>query len=304
VTRLRKKLRVVFSTSAALAGLAMPLLFFLTQRTPNPHPVEIAKAFYKASYARDFDAAYAYISSVDRQVRDRATYIDGKKSFSGFALELSKRLADQVGVQIVKSDVSADRARLTLDYKAPAADELSELLFNWDQNKLNALSRAEQRRIMNAVDKLAKAENTISVAGRETFNLVKERGRWKISLDWASGINVSFEAAAPVNDALEVEVLEPGLVASRDEPFQTSLKLRNRGHQEIVARIDHRIEPKDYAGHVAMIACGFLRPLTLQPGEERQVSSAYLLDPEFPKNTKLRIAYQFSLTRPQLGALN
>jgi hypothetical protein len=304
VTSWRHKLRLVFFVSAAVAGLTLPLQAFLGHRTFSHGPIETAKAYFKATHARDSNAAYAYISSADRQVTDRATYRDGKESFSGFALELSKKLADQVQISVVERQLSADRARLTLDYRSPAADELSRLLVNWDQNKLNALSRVEQRRIMKELDDIAKAEDITSIAGRQTFNLIKEHGRWKIFLDWASGTNVSFMAAAPRNEALEVELLERGLVASRDEPFQTSLRLRNRGHQQIVARIEHRIEPKEYAGYVTMIACGFLRPLTLEPGETREVSSAYLLEPEFPKQTKLEVVYQFSLTSRQAGALD
>ena len=90
-------------------------------------------------------------------------------------------------------------------------------------------------------------------------------------------------------------VLKRKLFAGTDEPFQTNLKIKNRGPREVVARIDHRIEPKEFAGHLAMIACGFLRPLTLQPGEEREVSSAYLLDPGFPKETPLSITFEFNL---------
>jgi hypothetical protein len=80
-----------------------------------------------------------------------------------------------------------------------------------------------------------------------------------------------------------------------DEPFQTTLRLRNGGPRALVARIDHRIEPKEFSSRIAMIACGFLRPLTLNPGEEREVSSAYLLDAGFPKNTPLRITFEFTL---------
>ena len=51
-----------------------------------------------------------------------------------------------------------------------------------------------------------------------------------------------------------------------------------------------------------MVACGFLRPLSLRAGDQREVSSAYLLDPNFPRNTKLRIAYQFALESPRRSA--
>jgi cytochrome c oxidase assembly protein Cox11 len=106
----------------------------------------------------------------------------------------------------------------------------------------------------------------------------------------------------PADSAVAVEVVTRKLFAGLDEPFQTSLKIRNRGEREVIARIEHRIEPKEYAGHIAMIACGFLSPMTLQPGETREVSSAYVLDPGFPKKTAFGITFKFDLASTSSAA--
>ena len=298
MTRLLKNPRTICLILAALAVQLSPAVFLLVDRPP-PHakPLHVAKAYFRASHARDFGAAYGQISSLDRQVGNQVDYIQAQESFSGFARQVAKIFADQIEFRVVEHEISARRARLTLDYKVPAADEVSALLYNWDQDKLNALSRAEQQRIIGALEKMRKVGNMINIEGRETFNLVREAGRWKVFLDWASGIKVSFNAALPSDSLVEVEVLKRELFASVDEPFQTNLKFRNRGQREIVARIDHLIEPREFAGRVAMIACGFLRPLTLYPGEVREVSSAYLLDPGFPKNTTLSITFEINLAR-------
>lgn len=289
----RNNLRKVLLILAAILGLSAPLVFSLADRTLRPAPTDVAKAFYRASYARDFGAAYAHVSMLDKHVTDQAGYVYGQQSFSGFALELAKKIAERIELQIIEREITAARARLTLHYKVPAADELASLLFNWDQKKLNALPRAEQRRITDAV--INGAGNLINIEGRETFNLIKENGRWRIFLDWASAINVSFNAILPLDNPVEVEFLKRGIFASKDEPFQSNLKLRNHGQNTVLARIDHRIEPEEYAGDIAMVACGFLRPLTLRPGEEREVSSAYLLDPGFFKNKALSITYVFNV---------
>lgn len=295
MTRLAKNSRKIFLTLAALAVQLSPPLYWLSdRRPPNAEPLHVAKAYFRAGYARNFDAAYGHISSLDRRAGNRADYIQAHGSFSGFALRLAKIFADQIEFRVIEQEIGAHRARYTVDYRVPATDEYAALLFNWDQDKLNALPRADQQRIIGGLEKIRKAKNTISVEGRETFDLVKEDGRWKIFLDWASKIKVSFDAALPANSAIEVEVLNRRLFAGM-EPFQTNLKIRNRGQQEVVARIEHRIEPKETPEHLTMIACGFLRPLTLQPGEEREVSSAYLLDPGFPKNTALSITFAFNL---------
>jgi hypothetical protein len=273
---------------------AAAVRFLAADRSPE-NPVDAVRSYLEATHARDYREAYRFISSADRIILDQESYLQAQVALGGFAIQLAKQLARDMEIRVVERETKDDRARLTLDYKIPAADELSSLLYNWDQDKLNALPYAEQQRIVAALEKMQKSRNMITTEGRETFTLVKEGGHWKIFLDWASGIKVSFDAAVPPHDAVEVEVLRRTLFAGMDEPFQTSLKLRNRGHREVVARIDHRIEPKEFADRIAMIACGFLRPLTLNPGEEREVSSAYLLDPGFPKNTALRITFEFSV---------
>ena len=286
----------------ALFALALVLLllpaaavrFFAADRSPE-NSLEVVRSYLKAIHAQDPREAYRFISSADRRVFDQESYVQTQAALRGFAAQLAKQLAADMEIQVVERETKDDRARLTLDYKVPAADEVSALLYNWDQDKLNALSRAEQQPIIGALEKMRKAGNMINIEGRETFNLVKEDGRWKVFLDWASGIKVSFNAALPSDSLVEVEVLKRELFASVDEPFQTNLKFWNRGQREIVARIDHLIEPREFAGRIAMIACGFLRPLTLYPGEVREVSSAYLLDPGFPKNTALSITFVFEL---------
>lgn len=297
---------LLLTAVVALALLAALGFHFFTAQNPKAvvEPFEIVEAYLKATQARDYVTAYRFIAAADRRMWDEQTYLRAQRPLAGFALILARKLADDMEIRVIERDMKGDRARLTLDYKVPAADEVSALLYNWDQDKLNALSRAEQQPIIGALEKMRKAGNMINMEGRETFNLVKEDGRWKVFLDWASGIKVSFNAALPSDSLVEVEVLKRELFASVDEPFQTNLKFWNRGQREVVARIDHLIEPREFAGRVAMIACGFLRPLTLYPGEVREVSSAYLLDPGFPKDTTLSITFEINLARtPQADSV-
>jgi len=285
----------LFSLGLLLLLLPAAAAKFLTDDRSPESPQEVVRSYLKAIHSRDPREAYRFISSADGRLFDQESYVQAQAQLGGFTLQLARQLTAEMEIKVVERETKDHRARLTIDYKLPAADELAGLLYNWDQEKLNALPRAEQRRIIDALEKIKKARGMITTEGRETYELIKEDGKWKIFLDWASKIQVSFDAAVPNNSAVDVDVLTRKLFASVDEPFQTSLKVRNRGGREVVARIEHRIEPKESAGQVAMIACGFLRPLTLQPGEVREVSSAYLLDPGFAKNTALSITFVFDL---------
>ena len=293
---------VLFLLALSLLLLPLVVLRSFAERHSPENPLDVVRAYVVATHARDYREAYNFISSADRNVVDQHGHPHAQVALAGFAMQLAKQLAAGIELRVVEREIKIDSARFRLAYKLPATDEISPLLFNWDQDKLNALPRSERRRTRNALEKLKQARHAVTTEGRETFDLLKENGHWRIFFNWAAQTPVSFGAALPANGEVEVDVLQPKLFAGTEEPFQTSLKIRNGGERVTVARIEHRIEPEEYADRIAMIACGFLRPLTLNPGEAREVSSAYLLDSGFPKNTPLAITFKFNLTNePRAG---
>jgi hypothetical protein len=279
----------------ACASLVLAGIIFSERSNLADETIQIAGSYLKATHARDYATAYSFISAGDRRRWDEHTYVAAQGAREGFALRLARELAEAIELRVIETETRDDRARLTLGYKIPAADELSSLLFDWDQGKLNALGEADQQRLLNALEKMRNHGKRISIEGRETFNLVRENGEWKIFLDSASGVPVSFSSALPEDSAVEVDVLKRKVFARSDEPFDTILRIRNRSADYVVSRIEHRIAPEEVIDQIAMIACGFLRPLTLQPGETREVSSAYLLDEGISKNTPLHIIFEFKL---------
>jgi hypothetical protein len=277
--------------------------FSLRDRTTNK-PFDVVRAYLRAAHERNYVEAYRFISSADRVLWTQEDYVQAQGALRGFALQLAKELNEDMKIWVVSQETKNDRARYTVGYRLPAADELRPLLLDWDSSRLNTLSGIQQSELLAAVDKLKKNGILIFIEGQETVNLIRENGGWKIFFDWASGVKVSFNAALPANSAIDVRIFTRELFASRDEPFQIYLKVKNRGSREVVARIDHLIEPKELADRISLIACGFLTPLALQPGEEQEVSSAYLLDSTFPMNTPLTVSYKFNLeTEPRPGTL-
>ena len=193
----------LFALGIVLLLLPAAVAKFIAENRSPQTPLEVARSYLRATQARDYREAFSFISSADQMVLDQESYLQSQFALRGFAAQLAKQLAADMETRVVERETKDDRARLTLDYKVPAADEVSALLYNWDQDKLNALSLAEQQRIIGALEKMRKAGNMINIEGRETFNLVKEDGRWKVFLDWASGIRVSFDAAVPPNSDVD-----------------------------------------------------------------------------------------------------
>lgn len=280
----------------AVSSGAVSFVYSTYYRTAvEEKPLQVVKAYLRASYARDYREAYLYISSLDRRVRDQNSFVRAQGSFSGFTLELAKKLAEDMELWVVEKQISSDRARYKVGYRMPAAEELSSLTFAWEPGKLNSLPPAGQKQLLQTLEKIKKDGKMIMTEGQETFDLVSDQGSWKIFFDWASGIKVTLKADSAPSNELEARFVQSDLIIKQNEPFQIALKVKNRGQRELVARIVHHLEPEETIDYVDMVACGALAPLVLRPGDEREISSAYVIRDGVRPNTPLAITYEFKL---------
>ena len=288
---------ILLAGAAVFSLLIAAVLYFQPAgaKPPPVEPIDVAKAYLKASYARDYQNAYQYISSQDQLVWNEKSYASQSESFTGFALELAQTLAASMEVWIIEAQLGPDRAHYKIGYRVPTADELSSLLFDWDPGKLNALSRPRQEQLLETLGKMKKDGKMIMIEGQETFDLVSDKGDWRVFFDWASGIKVTLKADSALSTEVEARFVQNELIVKKDEPFQIDLKIKNRSKQPIVARIVHHIEPRGMEDHIDMIACGALRPLALQPGDVQEISSAYLIKDGLATRTKVGITYEFKL---------
>jgi hypothetical protein len=135
----------------------------------------------------------------------------------------------------------------------------------------------------------------VTLEGRETFQLVREKDGWKIFLDWAARTRVVFKLRVPRSGELEVQFARNDFLVEMNHPFQFDFTVKNRSARPIVVRLDHVVEPRRFVNNVEMIACGSLQPLRLEPGETREVWSSYILS-GVSARSRLSIVYQFGLT--------
>ena len=286
-------------------GITALLIFFtpifpIPRASPNPtnrspeKPLDVVRAYLKATHAHDFRTAYQYISTFDRNVRDENRYLRSEANFSGFALVLAKTLADDMEVWVVEEKLGPFKARYQVGYRVPAADEIASQLFDWNPDKLNALSTNEQRRLLDAVDNVKNRRKMITIEGRETLDLVSEKSGWKIFLDWTSRTRIVFNARQPPSGDLEVRFLRNDFLVKIDDPFQIDFTVKNRTDRELVMRLNHLFEPGRLAENIDMIACGSLAPFRLRPQEVRELSSNYLLRGPVQKSARVSIIYDFT----------
>jgi hypothetical protein len=279
-----------------VAILALPILFWIAKSPSRSEPVEVVTKYLKLLYARDFSRAYQFISAADRQLKTRNDYVRERGPFDGFAHEVARKLSSFIEIQPVTQRIDGAQNRLRLALRLPDAEALSDLVLEWDENRLKTLPQSEQKRILATLDRLARAEKLPMIEGEEEFILVREGSKWKVFLDWAAGVQVKFDTTLPANGGLAAQPTIKETIARSGDLFTIGFKVKNTGAGEVVTRIAHRVEPKEMAEYLDLVECALLLPVRLQPGEEQIYKSTYVVRGDLPDGTKsLNVTYEFKV---------
>ena len=284
-------------TSVCCLTLTAPPLYWLSRNSAEPahDSVEMLSQYLRFLYARDFRQAYGFIAAEDQRLKTVNDYVRERGAFTGFALEAARRLADLIEIRLLSQQPDGARTIVTASMKLPNANSLAELLLDWDESKLNALSAAERKTRLAAIDQLIAAQELPMIAGEETFVLVKQNSKWKVFLDWAAGVQVRFSAALPPGAKIVAEPLAKQTVARSGDSFTVGFKVTNPTAKEVVTRIVHRVEPKALAQYLDLVECALLLPVRLQPGETQTFRSTYVVRGDLPDGTRtVNVTYEFS----------
>jgi hypothetical protein len=268
---------------------------------PSPNlrdPTRVIEGYVRAIYARDYIDAYRYISSADQRVRDANRYAQQRGAFMGSALEITRKLAGFIEIRPTQKPVAPNRIQAVTKLGIPEPSKLSPLLLNLDLRRLNALEIRELSQIIESLDKKKRDGSFEMIEVEEKFELVKEGDEWRIFLNWAAGVKIPFRLALVNAADLDVALSKSEVVVQPGELFEIDLKIKNRSAQQVVARIGHLIEPRDVTNFLDFVECGFLLPVTLQPGKEHKYSARYLLRDNIPEGVRqLSLTYDFRLLK-------
>jgi hypothetical protein len=281
--------------AALIVAVVLSTAFALQPNEPNPaaaNPVQVLEGYLKASYARDYRTAYTYIAERDQRVWGRDSYARRNGSLSGFALALARKLAAPMQVWTINRKAASDRVHYEIGYSVPTGDELSSALLEWDEKKLNRLSGSRQQQLMDRIEALGLSFKAVKMNGRESFDLIRENGEWRIFYDWASANKVKVKLAAPRGSGINVLISGDEFMVKKSEPFDVNFTLTNRGHAPASVRLVHHIEPGSAEQRLEMIACGALLPITLQPGASQEITMSYLLTSGIRSGRQIELAYQ------------
>ena len=288
--------KLIFTTLLILALVIVA--YFLIQQTSieADRPRATLDAYLRATYARNFAVAYDYLSSADRQVRPRQNYVESQGGYSGFTLEVAQQLAGFMKVWLIEQKESGGRLVLKVGYRVPAPAELSDLLLNWDQDRLNSLSTETQKELLAELDARNKAGKLLNIQGQETIELVEGPQGWKIFLDWAAGTRVLLQSKVSDGNKLEVRFAAAEVMVKSDELFLVNVKIKNPTAHGVTFTVRHVPEPPVIADHLQLVECGLLTPTTLAPQQEKEFAMAYLLEAIAGRtHREVKLIYEFKL---------
>jgi Cytochrome c oxidase assembly protein CtaG/Cox11 len=268
---------------------------------PEPNlqdPTRVIQGYLRATYARDYIDAYHYISSADQRVKDVNRYAQQRGAFMGFALDATKKLASSIEIKSSQKEVAPDRIQAVAKIRIPEPSTVSSLLLNWDPGRLNLLGAGDRAQVIDSLDEKQRSGSLKMIEVEENLELVKESDEWRIFLNWAAGVTIPFRVLLSNAADLDVVLSKNEVVVQPGEFFEIYLKMKNRSKQPVVARIGHLVEPQEVENFFDFVECGFLLPVTLEPGKEQEYYARYLIRESIPEGVhQLNLTYDFTLLK-------
>jgi cytochrome c oxidase assembly protein CtaG/Cox11 len=300
-----QSLSVRRSPSLPLSVIVFALVALLAQPARANDREEISTVLNKyvqALYARDFRAAYEQISSADQRLKDVHSYSRERGEFRDFILEAARAVALSISVSVVELSVDPAHAVVKVNADVPDATKLNRLMLDWDSDRLESLSTAERNTLLSTIDRQRRDKAIAMVAGEETFNLVKETGGWKVFLNWAAGVKLTFQPKIPASSPVEIKIEQTEVASRPGQVFRVAMKIKNTGKQTLSTRIGHLVEPQELRDYLDLVDCGFILPVRLEPGKEEEFITTYLLRGTLPEAVR-QLSVTYAVTSAPLESI-
>jgi hypothetical protein len=285
-----------------LALTVFALLVFLAQSVGAGEREDIAivlDKYVKAVYARDFRSAYEQISSADQRLKDVHSYSRERGDYRDFAVEAARSVAQSVNILLAELRIDQERAAVKVKVNVPDATKLSPLMLQWDSERLESLSITERKRLLDTIGRQRADKTMAMVSAEESFNLVKEAGNWKVFLNWAAGIKLTFQPVIPTSSPVQIKIEQTDVASRPGQVFRVAMKIKNTGKQTLLTRIGHLVEPHELREYLDLVDCGFILPVRLQAGKEEEFVTTYLLRGTLP-DTVRQLSVTYAVTSSAL----
>ncbi len=280
-------LKIAFALLAVGVGLGG---FFAVQSSQwqlaNRPPDEVALAFARAVYARDYAAAWDFISVADKQLKTREQYLAENASFTGPERDLAYTLAGWIQFTEMRVQIDGDRATVTTRIKAPNGNrpEVYEILQS--AGRESDLTAAERQALFDRLQAVYAAGQIEILEGDQTFILTHEPGGWRVVMDWAGAIVVKLTAEVSPDLPWEFYPLQTEVRALPGETLTATYRAINRSDRTITGKAKHFVLPEAYKKYYTTIQCFCFIQQTLDPGESQDMALIFRIDYDVPAEVR------------------
>ena len=287
--------KIVLASLLIVVVVVGAYLLIRSTNTQSNRPLTTVDGYLRATYARDFAQAYNYLSSADRHERPLQNFVNSQGPYSGFTLQVARQLAGFMEVWLIARHDRNGRSVTKIGYRAPAPAELNNLLFNWEQERLNNLSNDQQKQLLAKLDSRSKSGKLLKIEGQETIELVEESAGWKVFLDWSGGTRVVLQSKTPDNERLKVRFAVTELMVKHDELFLVNVRVNNPSAHAVTFSVGHLLDPPAAADDLQLVECGLLIPTVLEAKQEKEFAMAYQLNTTPGQiHREVRLTYEFN----------
>jgi hypothetical protein len=282
-------------TLLALAGVLGGFLAVRWWRLDPRSPDEIALAYARAVYARDYSAAWELIAATEKQYKTRDQYLAENASFDGLERDLAYALAGWIEYAQTNVQITGNQATVATQVKVPNGNQpqMYEILRAGERE--TELTAVERQALFERLQSLYAAGQIEILEGQQSFTLVRDPagfpawlspGAWRVTLDWAGAVVVRLTAEVDPGLPWDFYPLQSEVRALPGETLTAVYRVTNRSDHPITGKAKHFVLPEAYEDYFTSIQCFCFIQQTLEPGESEDMSLVFRIDYDLPPGVR------------------
>ncbi len=256
-------------------------------------PEEVARAYARALFARDFADAYRFVSERDRGLKPQEEYLQENLPFTGPAQAVAKKLSQYI--EFGQAETKEQKSSRTVTLKGRIPDTFDPALIDlMDEEREVKDVAAETKARLDRIEVLRGTGEFPMREAEGEFELVQEGSGWKISAGWEEAVLVRFGGEVKMDLPWDFFPLQTTVRAQPGETLQVLYKVKNLSNGDITAKARHIIEPESARQYVNTIQCFCFIQTTLDAGEEEELPYVFQVDWDAPEDLKeLTVRYEW-----------